>query len=247
MNENMRTDILRDIVRCKAQCEEEGSQGLYEELIARYTVYFPDFKNGLPFISKASTSGVFDYRSDLKAIASKLESILKIYENGGDNGISPASNCKNDGARFKHKVFIVHGRDNEAKQEVARFVEKIGLEAVILHEQADCGKTIIEKLESCTDDLSFAIVLYTFCDWGRPKDSDKDIPRARQNVVFEHGYLISKLGRDHVTALLKDDVEKPGDLDGIVYIKMDKAGAWKTSLVKNIEALGFSVDLSGLF
>lgn len=48
-------------------------------------------------------------------------------------------------ARNKRKVFIVHGRDNEAKQEVARFIEKIGLQSIILHEQASAGMTIDRK------------------------------------------------------------------------------------------------------
>lgn len=48
----------------------------------------------------------------------------------------------------KNKVFIVHGHDNEVKLEVARFIEKIGFEAIILHEQASNSQTIIEKIES---------------------------------------------------------------------------------------------------
>ncbi|GAB3474492.1 TIR domain-containing protein [Polaromonas eurypsychrophila] len=62
-------------------------------------------------------------------------------------------------ARNKRKVFIVHGRDNEAKQEVARFIEKIGLQSIILHEQASAGMTIIEKIERYANEADFALVL----------------------------------------------------------------------------------------
>ena len=73
----------------------------------------------------------------------------------------------------KSKVFIVHGHDDAAKEAVARFVEKIGFEAIILHEQASSGKTIIEKIEEYTN-VGFGIVLYTPCDVGALQGQEKD-------------------------------------------------------------------------
>lgn len=146
---------------------------------------------------------------------------------------------------MSNKVFIVHGHDETAKLDMARTLEKAGFEAVILHEQPDAGRTIIEKFENYAD-VSFAVILYTECDLGR----DKEMPvgsekyRARQNVVFEHGFFIGKLGRDHVCALVKGEVETPGDLSGVVYVSMDKAGAWKLDLAKNMKAVGLPVDMN---
>lgn len=48
--------------------------------------------------------------------------------------------------------------------------------------------------------------------------------------MLEHGYLLCKLGRERVAALVKDQVEMPGDIDGIVYIPMDNGGGWKIKL-----------------
>jgi len=143
------------------------------------------------------------------------------------------------------KVFIVHGHDNEAKQETARTLEKAGYEAIILHEQANLGNTIMEKLERCTN-VGYAIVLYTECDLGRAKESkvEEEKYRARQNVVYEHGYLIGKLGRERVFALVKGDVETPGDISGVVYTAMDSAGAWKISLAKDMRAAGLEIDMN---
>lgn len=144
----------------------------------------------------------------------------------------------------KSKVFIVHGHDNAAKQAVARFVEKIGLEAIILHEQASSGKTIIEKIEA-NSNVGFAIVLYTPCDLGASKgEKDQLKPRARQNVIFEHGYLIGKIGRKNVSALVKGDVETPNDISGVVYIKMDEADSWKYAVGKEMKACGYDIDLN---
>ena len=149
--------------------------------------------------------------------------------------------------KMNKSVFIVHGHDNEAKQETARVLEKVGFDAIILHEQPDAGKTIIEKIEAYTD-VSFAVVLYTECDLGRAKKAavDDERYRARQNVVFEHGYLIGKLGRDKVCALVKGNVETPGDITGVVYTKMDDSGAWKLQLVRNMKATGLDVDANRL-
>ncbi|MDB2092528.1 TIR domain-containing protein [Clostridium paraputrificum] len=145
----------------------------------------------------------------------------------------------------KKDIFIVHGRDNEAKIEVARFVEKIGYNPIILHEKATLGKTIIEKIEEYSK-VGFAIVLYTPCDEGGLVGEDLLKPRARQNVVFEHGYLIGRIGRKNVCALVKGEVEKPNDISGVVYIDMDGNGGWKLSIVKEMVAAGYEVDLSKL-
>lgn len=146
-------------------------------------------------------------------------------------------------ARNKRKVFIVHGRDNEAKQEVSRFIEKLGLEAVILHEQASSGMTIIEKIEHYSNDADFALVLYTACDHGRGVHESKIAPknRARQNVVFEHGYLMAKLGRKNVCSLVKGDIETPNDISGVVYVSLDEYGAWKTEVSKELKACGYEI------
>lgn len=144
----------------------------------------------------------------------------------------------------KSKVFIVHGHDDAAKEAVARFVEKIGLEAIILHEQASSGKTIIEKIEENTN-VGFAIVLYTPCDEGVSKgEKDPLKPRARQNVVFEHGYLMAKIGRKNVCPLVKGDLEIPTDISGIVYTPMDEGGGWKLAVADEMEACGYKVDRS---
>lgn len=147
-------------------------------------------------------------------------------------------------ARNKRKVFIVHGHDNEAKQEVTRFIEKLGLEAIILHEQASVGMTIIEKIEYYSNDADFAIVLYTACDKGRGALETKTHPknRARQNVVFEHGYLMAKLGRENVCSLVKGDIETPNDISGVVYVDLDQQGAWKMAVSKELKACGYSIS-----
>ena len=143
----------------------------------------------------------------------------------------------------RNKIFIVHGHDNEAKLEVARFVEKIGFEPIILHEQASGSKTIIEKIEAYSD-VGFGVVIYTPCDVGaKSSDSANLNGRARQNVVFEHGFLIGKLGRPNVCPLVKGSVETPNDISGIVYTSMDSTN-WQLELAKELRAAGYAIDMN---
>lgn len=167
-----------------------------------------------------------------KQVPSLVPNMPKVFAGGGL--IEPV-------ARNKRKVFIVHGRDNEAKQEVARFLSDLGLEPIILHEQASSGMTIIEKIEWYTNDADFALVLYTPCDHGRGVHETKVVARsrARQNVVFEHGYLMAKLGRENVCALVKGEIETPNDISGVVYVALDGFGGWKSQVAIELKACGY--------
>ncbi|MDZ5480317.1 nucleotide-binding protein [Bacillus thuringiensis] len=144
------------------------------------------------------------------------------------------------------KVFIVHGHDESVKIAVARFLERLDLKPIILHEQASGGTTIIEKIENNTD-VGFGIVLYTPCDLGKAKNDDELQIRARQNVIFEHGYLIAKLGRSNVCALVKDNIEKPNDISGVVYVNYDSGTSWHMELFKELKNAGYDLDANKLF
>ncbi len=137
-------------------------------------------------------------------------------------------------------IFIVHGHDDEAKETVARFIEKLSGRAVVLHEQPNAGRTIIEKFEHHAN-VAFAIVLLTPDDVGG-KTSKSLMQRARQNVVFELGFFFAKLGRNKVCALYKENVEIPSDIQGVIYTPMDKAGAWRVALARELKAAGIPLD-----
>jgi len=144
------------------------------------------------------------------------------------------------------KVFVVHGHDEAAKEAAARFLEKLDLEAIILHEQASGGRTIIEKFEKYSDDVGFAVVLLTPDDFGNSQEApDAKQPRARQNVVLELGYFLGRLTRNRVCALYKGHVELPSDIQGVVYVEMDNAGAWKTKLAQELVEAKCPINLEG--
>jgi predicted nucleotide-binding protein len=141
-------------------------------------------------------------------------------------------------------VFIVHGHDEEMKQHVARVINMLGLSPIILHEQPNSGKTIIEKFEKNADVL-FAVVLLSPDDMGFAASGNPEMakPRARQNVVLELGYFVGKLGRSRVIALKRGDgMELPSDISGVAYTCYDPAGHWKFELVRELKTAGYTVD-----
>ncbi|MDZ4776360.1 MAG: nucleotide-binding protein [Alphaproteobacteria bacterium] len=142
----------------------------------------------------------------------------------------------------KHEVFVVHGHDGQAREAVSRFIEKLGLRAVVLHEQPNGGRTVIEKLERHSS-VGFAVVLITPDDVGSAK-GDELRPRARQNVILELGYFVGLLGRQNVCALTVGEVEMPSDVIGVVCEPIDVGGGWKLQLCKELRAAGFNFDMN---
>lgn len=136
---------------------------------------------------------------------------------------------------YYNRTFIVHGHNEAKKFEIARFIENdLKRKTVILHEQANKGRTIIEKFEDYSA-VDFAVALWTADDFGRVKASKEDSPRARQNVIFETGFFIGKIGRQNVIVLYEDGIEIPSDYSGVIFIRL--AGNWKDDLRKEIEAI----------
>lgn len=156
---------------------------------------------------------------------------------------APLSNNTSETVVSFEKVFIVHGHDGELKQAVARIIEKQDIEAVILSEKANKGRTIIEKFEDYSD-VGGAICLFTADDFGRGKNDTTDNVRARQNVVLETGYFMGKLGRENVMLLADKEIEMPSDLSGIVYTN---TANWQIDLLKELKAIGYTVDFNKLF
>ena len=175
--------------------------------------------------------------NDLLRAHDKLD---KEYQEDKNQTPLPSAAQGNERTNTK-EVFVIHGRDNEARETVARFLEKLGLTPVILHEQSNQGRTIIEKFEQHAQ-VGFAVALLTPDDVGALKSDEKNLkPRARQNVVFELGYFLGRLGRERVCALTKGNVELPSDYDGVVYISLDDGG-WKMNLIRELKNADFNVD-----
>ena len=175
--------------------------------------------------------------TDLYALADqKYLTVVPTRHGDLECSLTEKAMASKDAASHAGKVFIVHGHDEGLKDTVARFLEHRGLQAIVLHEQPNRGLTIIEKFETYSKGVQFAVVLMTGDDRGGVASDppDKFSPRARQNVVLELGFFMAKLGRGHVCALYEPGVEIPSDYTGVLYIPLDKAGAWKSKLADEL-------------
>ncbi len=147
------------------------------------------------------------------------------------------------------KIFLVHGHSEEMKQSAARTIEKLGLYPIILHEQPNKGRTIIQKFIDHSN-VGFAVVLMSADDYGYSKsESPKSAKfRARQNVILELGFFLGKLGSERVLALFEptDNFDLPSDYDGVLFIPFDPDGRWQFDLAKELKELDYKVDANAL-
>lgn len=191
------------------------------------------------------------YQKGMGSSINSLERIhecLKLYDElsetpqstSGSKGVSDTPQ-----STFGDKVFIIHGRDDGAKGDVALFVRDLGLKEIILDRQPNEGLiAILDKFEREAKKANFAIALLTPDDVGALKgEADDQLkPRARQNVIFELGYFIKALGREKVCLLLKGDLENPSDLNGILYVPVDCFDGWKQKLARDMRQAGLRID-----
>jgi predicted nucleotide-binding protein len=169
-----------------------------------------------------------------QAIKSLEEDVAELPDDSAPTSVGPTPKPQ----QANDEIFVVHGRDDAAKNEVARVIERAGPKATILHLQPNAGKTIIEKFEKHGTAAGFAVVVVTPDDVGGPSPSDLK-PRARQNVIGEMFWFAGRLGRERVCVLIKDEIEMPSDVAGLGYTPMDAHGGWKNKLLQELDAAGY--------
>jgi predicted nucleotide-binding protein len=238
---------LPDAITIRVNSSMEDIFGARSEQARRFRV------DRLWFLRPGNTIDVSSYIADCSRAIAVVESAIENaqLQSNEDRDVpvepgahfSPVASVSQNGnpSRSNNDVFIVHGHDSLAKAEVARFLERAGLVAIILHEQRNAGRTIIEKFEAHGGSAGFAVVLATPDDVGGP-DRDNLRPRARQNVIGEMFWFAGRLGRNRVCVLVKGEVEMPSDFAGVVYTTMDDGGAWKGKLLGELTAAGYTVD-----
>lgn len=149
------------------------------------------------------------------------------------------------------RVFVVYGHNREVRDKLETMLRRWDLEPIFMDQIPSEGQTIIEKLESATKDIGFAIILATADDEGHRKGHpDENAPRVRQNVVLELGMLLALLGRKRVAILLEqiENMERPSDIQGLIYVPFrdDLEKDAGLLLAKEMAAQGFAIDIKRL-
>ena len=165
-------------------------------------------------------------RSKARSIALLGQAIKSLDEQLEERSSNPPVNqAAPETTRLpSRKVFLVHGRDNDAKNEVARFLGKIGLEEIILHERPNSGRHLLTKFQEESEGASFAVVLITPDDEGGLSGEAPRKLEQGKTSSSSLAFLSGSLGAARVAPLVKGDVEKPSDFDGVGYITLDPAG-----------------------
>ena len=222
-----------------------------ENIFADQPERVTDFTRSSYFLSGVSTETTESelhraYVRGLEEIAAILQSMIEEIQAywGEDDTPDSLPTRSADPLTFTNEVFVVHGHDHGTKETVARFLLSLDLKPIILHEQPNQGRTIIEKFENYSQ-TSYAIALLTQDDVGGPTAEDLR-PQARQNVILELGFFLGSLGRGKVAALKKGDLELPSDYLGVLYIDLDENDGWKMKLARELNAAGFEIDLKRL-
>ena len=179
---------------------------------------------GFHYSASGKTINDLGYTSLLNHIIILEEMLPNI--NNIEKPINKKDNFENEQKDFQ-KVFIVHGRDKTAVLETEGILRRGGLEPIVLNRMVNSGLTLIEKFEKFSN-VGYAIVLLTPDDIGalfedKPFESLDIKYRARQNVLFELGFFYGKLGRSNVCCILKSNVEKPSDIDGVAYLSYNQS------------------------
>lgn len=160
--------------------------------------------------------------------------------------VAKESTIKSQQNEERAGVFVVHGHDEVLKEQLSNYLHKVGLDPIILHEQANRGRSLLDKFSDHGAVARFAIVLMTADDEGGPAGSGIKEPRARPNVIFELGWFLAKLGRENVAVLVKGKVSPPSDFNGIAYISADNI-SWQIDLGKELRAAGVPFNGLALF
>lgn len=190
-----------------------------------------------------------EVREVLLYLGNKVVNSVRIPQTkAGDNRIKVSKlKVKSETTSGKKSIFVAYGHDEAVRLNVVRLLEHLDLNPIILSERPDQGQTIIEKIEKYSS-VNFAVILLTPDDIGgeKSKKYEELSPRARQNVILELGYFIGKIGRENVASLYAEGVELPSDYHGVLYTPIDKHGAWKLKLAKELKAAGYDIDLNKL-
>lgn len=178
------------------------------------------------------------------ALAGGAESAVETGFLGGVDNELPSSRTseKNTHGRPGNQVFVVHGRNDSARDKVVACLTDVGLDAIVLHEQPNMGRHLLRKFIDEAELVTFAVIVMTNDDTGSLKGTEQYAPRARQNVILELGYFLSHLGQERVCALKTPGLETPSDFDGIAYISMDEDGCWEDYLKRELRAAGMPLD-----
>lgn len=232
----MATEFHNGIDALRSLVEASGIKGEWSEDGSGKYIFKSQRKGTLnywPHKGTVQCQGKAEPRAELEAIFAS-----------GVSGLSPASATAIKDERTK--IFVVHGHDTRALEQLELVLRRLGLDPYILQNNDGESKTLIEALEQqIYKEAAFGIVLLTPDDYGYPKtktDQDRQ-PRARQNVILELGMVLASLGRERMVLLKKGALELPTDVNGVIYLEFnDHVKEVAVKLATRMKGAGIEIE-----
>lgn len=160
--------------------------------------------------------------------------------------VGPSAISAQSATDKRTKIFVVHGHDSAALEQLELVLRRLSLDPYILQNNDGGSKTIIEALEhQIYNEAAFGIVLMTPDDFGyaKAKTDEERQPRARQNVVLEMGMVFASLGRERMVILKKGALEIPSDIDGVLRLEFnDHVKEIAVRLATRMKSAGIEID-----
>ncbi|WP_049642865.1 TIR domain-containing protein [Candidatus Rhodobacter oscarellae] len=161
---------------------------------------------------------------------------------------SRADRTQFDAAAKKDRVFLSFGHNETAQVKLRLLLECLGVEPVELGQQIQNGMTYFETLKSTYADVRAAVCLFTHDDEGYRLSGPDQVPkpRGRQNVVWDAGMFMGRVGAQNVHYVVEKSIEMPSNLAGLKHIRYDETGAWGTRVATNLLRTGVRINMDGL-
>jgi len=174
-----------------------------------------------------------DYVSDLNLYGEAIKKILQKYEILGVPA-APRTTAKESLMPIPQpKAFIAHGGDSPALRKLKTFLDALGVQPLVVEEQASLDKTLDDKVNHYLGQADFVIILAT----GDDEIEGKLHPR--QNVIHEIG-LAQKTHPERIIYLLEERAQFPSNISPKVWERFKQRNMIKAFLciLRELRAYG---------
>jgi predicted nucleotide-binding protein len=156
------------------------------------------------------------------------------------------------------QVFVIHGRDNEARDAVFDFLRTLGLRPMewehLVHETGAAAPSLADVVSRATTCAQAVVAVLTpddvvalHPDLFEPDDTGAERAvscQARPNVFLELGIALAT----HPTSTILLEIgatRRPADLAGLNYVRVNGSSAWCNKVAERLHTAGCPIDRGG--
>lgn len=134
--------------------------------------------------------------------------------------VTPDTNSQQQPEAPKNAIFIGHGKDRAAVDQLKELLSQMGLKSVVAQDEPHAGRPISQKVADCMRECGAGIFVVSGDDNATDTDGNTT-KRARQNVIYELG-AASFLYGQRIVIFKEAGVEFPSDFSDLGYIEYEK-------------------------